>query len=65
MDFYIAHEEMIRGGLGALLLFISYKFWRANYDLTAIAVFVITLVLYFYTPIVFNSQHENKQTKDK
>ena len=51
MDFYVAYYPMIIAFVQLLILFASYKLWRAGKYKSAAALVFASAVLYIYAPV--------------
>jgi len=51
MDFYVAYYPMIIAALQLIILFASYKLWRAKRFKTAFALIVISAAIFFFAPV--------------
>jgi len=51
MDFYVAYYPMIIAALQFIILFASYKLWRAEKFKTAFALVAISASIFFFAPV--------------
>jgi len=63
MDFYVAYYPMIIAALQFIILFASYKLWRAEKFKTAFALVAISASIFFFAPVKIEEERSRSENK--